>query len=216
MNTFGLTEWNNVELGSGRSSSKIDYLKLTNGSNVVRILTKPFQYSVHLYKAHINDDGFGTRIVACEGSDPLVEAGSKPKKRWLLGIIDRKTNSYKVIDISTTVFKSIQELVRDSDWGDPSQYDVDIKVDNRGGPTGYYSVIAKPKKPLTAEDLEIKQTIDLDALKQRSSPLSYDKALELMRVVQAKSPHFQAKKNGESTPVVSSVDDDDDEDFPSA
>lgn len=190
-NKFGMTSWDEVEIRTNKSnvSNKDRYMRLQPGSNVVRIVTKPFQYLVHRYKANPKDPGFGERVLSSlyHGFDPLVEKGMKPKMRWYLGVIDRKTQSYKLLDVSVSVFKSIQELARDEDWGDPSQYDVDIKVDKQGGPSAYYSVIAKPKKPLSPSDLEIKQQVDLEFLKKLCTPPTPEEMQKKIDAIHAKS-----------------------------
>lgn len=189
---WGLTEWDNVEVQTGRRQTKTEYMRLKEGDNIIRIMTKPHEFKVHNWKAHPDDPGFGKRILAAAvaASDPLVEAGSKPKRRWLIGIVDRSTQSYKLMDISVSVLKGIQSLVRDEDWGDPTQYDINIKVDKNGGATGYYTVIPKNKKPLSAADLEIKEKIDLEDIKRRCTPLSPEKVKEIMDDVISKSPNY--------------------------
>jgi hypothetical protein len=214
MENFGLTDWDDVEIKTGnRTQTKAEYMRLKEGDNVIRLLTKPHEFKVHSYKAHPDDPGFGKRILSSiyHGSDPLIDAGSKPKRRWLLGIIDRSTQSYKLLDISVTVFKAIQGLVRDEDWGEPTQYDINIKVDKNGGATGYYSVIPKSKKPLSAADIEIKEKIDLEDIKRRCTPPTPEKVLELMNDVNAKSPNFK-----KGTAVTAQKDSSEDDDFPSA
>ena len=136
------------------------------------------------------------------GSDPLGDMGFKPKRRWLAGVIDRKTQSYKVLDMSTAVFKSVQKYVRDEDWGDPSQYDVDIVVDKQGGATGYYSVVAKPMKPLSPEDLEIKADVDLEDLKRRCTPPTPEQVQTRIDAIKAKRDGV----NGVSTSTPKNVD----------
>ena len=148
-NQFGATSWD-IDTNNGfkpRENTKDLYLRLEQGSNVVRVLTKPHEYLCHQWKVNPADPGFGSRVNSSKfyGSDVLEEKyNSKAKRRWMLYVIDRKTASVKLLDISKSVFDGIRELVRDNDdWGDPSQYDIDIKVDKQGGPTNYYKVIPK-------------------------------------------------------------------------
>ncbi len=154
-----------------RPNNKDTFLKLNPGSNVVRLVTLPYQYYQHKYKFDASEKGFGHRIYcsAAHGSCPVCAKGDKPKRRWLLGVIDRKTNSYRILDISWSVLKSLQTLNRDEDWGDPQNYDVDIVVDPNGGPVGFYSVVAKPKKNLTAQDLVLRDQANLEDLVRRTS-----------------------------------------------
>lgn len=174
-NQFGATSWD-IETGGGfkKENKKDEYLRLNDGDNVVRILTKPHEYLSHRFKPSEKDPGFGERVMSSKfhGRDILEEApyNLKAKRRWILGCIDRKTNTYKILDISKSVFDGIRDLYRDEDWGPVENYDINIKVNKAGGPSGYYSVIPKSKKPLSASDLEIKQSLDLDALKSKCQP----------------------------------------------
>lgn len=210
---YGLTNWEDVEIKQPQANKQKElYMKLEDGQNKIRILTKPHQYLVHHYKTNEKDPGFGVRILSSihHGSDPLIDRGLKPRRRWLVGIIDRKTDSYKILDMSVSVFKSIQNLTRNEDWGDPSQYDITINVDKNGGPNGYYTVIPNSKKPLSAADIEIKQQIDLEDLKRRCTPPTPEQVEERVRAVDEKSPNGPAKKTSNS----SQDDDDEDVDFP--
>ena len=202
---FGATSWeSDVQVPQGNKSNKDLFLRLESGSNVLRLVTKPYEYLVHRYKVAETDPGFGERVMSSifHGSDPLVDMGFKPKRRWLAGVIDRKTQSYKVLDMSTAVFKSVQKYVRDEDWGDPSQYDVDIVVDKQGGATGYYSVVAKPMKPLSPEDLEIKADVDLEDLKRRCTPPTPEQVQTRIDAIKAKRDGV----NGVSTSTPKNVD----------
>ncbi len=124
--------------------------------------------------------------------------------------------------ISKSVFDGIRELVRDTeDWGDPSQYDIDIKVDKQGGATGYYKVVPKSKKPMSPADLELKQGIDLDFLKLKCTPPTVEQMNARVAALIAKSPNGLPKsvesKTTESkveTQVQSNDESGDDFDFP--
>ena len=101
-------------------------------------------------------------------------------------MIDRKTGTYKILDMGVAIYQKVQGYSRDEDWGDPSQYDVDIVVDKNGGATGYYNVIAKPKKPLSDEDVEIKQNVDLESLKRKCLPPSVEAVNKRLAGIRAK------------------------------
>jgi hypothetical protein len=171
---------------SAKKSGKDTFLRLANGSNIVRLLTLPYQYYQH---KHIVEGGkkYGYRVncSASHGSCPLCEQGNKAKRRWFLGVIDRKTNAYKVLDIGYSVFKSISTFARDEDWGDPSQYDFDIVVDVNGGATGYYTVCPKPKRPLSAADLIIREENDVSELERRTAPPTPDRVKERLVAIEA-------------------------------
>lgn len=215
---FGVTTWDEVEIKSGNSfqSKKDVFMRLENGSNVIRCVTRPHQYHVHVFKEE-GDSGFGDKIMCSmpgHGSCPLCEKGDRPKRRWYLGVIDRKAGQYKILDISVSVFKAIQELSRDEDYGDPMKYDVDIKVDKKGGATGYYTVIPKPPKPLTAADIEIKNGVNTEDLQRKCTPISPEKVLERMAAARARKGKAPAAKPSSAPMSVDMTGSDDDLTFP--
>ncbi len=231
MTTFGEVSWNDDVFGGDNkktTNSKDLFLRLDEGSNEVRLLTQPFQYFVHKYKKE-GDTGFGQKVQcsAIHGSCPLCATGDKAKPRWLLGVISRKTNTYKILDISFAVFSQIRKYAKNAKFGDPTKYDINIEVDKNGGATGYYSVQALGKEALSAADQVIKDTVcDLDDLKRRVTPPSAEivqKRLDKINGVTAgntapaapaKSAHAATPKA--VTPAVSMTDDEDlDKSFPS-
>ena len=163
----------------------------------MRLSTQPFQYLVHKYKKE-GDAGFGQKVhcSAIHGSCPLCSLGDKAKPRWLLGVISRKTNTYKILDISFAVFSQIRKYAKNAQrWGDPTKYDIDVVVDKNGGATGYYSVQALPKEPLSATDQVIKDSVDFDDLKRRVTPPTADK-------VQARLDKINGMWSGTTTPTT--------------
>ena len=179
MTTFGEVSWNDdVFAGENKkqTNSKDLFLRLDEGTNEMRIITQPFQYLVHKFKKE-GDSGFGQKV-SCSmihGSCPICALGgpdNKAKPRWLLGVISRKTGTYKILDISFAVFGQIRKYARNTArFGDPTKYDINIEVDKNGGATGYYSVQALNKEALSGDDQKIRDTqVDLDDLKRRVTP----------------------------------------------
>ena len=228
MTTFGEVSWNDDIFGGSEkkgSNAKDLFLRLEEGSNEMRLVTQPFQYLVHKYKKDANNPkDFGQKVScsAIHGSCPLCTSGDKAKPRWLLGVISRKTGTYKILDVSFAVFSQIRKLARNTQrWGDPTKYDIDIVVDKNGGATGYYSVQPISKEPLSAADQQIKDNIDLDDLKRRVTPLTPDQVKSridrINGVTDGSTPATAtqpAKKASAPQPAPVSMDDDDDS-FPS-
>jgi hypothetical protein len=185
MTTFGEVSWNDDVFGGEnkkQTNSKDLFLRLDDGSNEIRIVTPPFQYLVHKYKKE-GDIGFGQKVKcsAIYGSCPLCALGDKAKPRWLLGVISRKTGTYKILDISFAVFGQIRKYARNTkNFGDPTKYDINIEVDKNGSPTTYYTVQALSKEPLSADDQKIRDTqVDLDDLKRRVTPPTPDQVQKI-------------------------------------
>jgi hypothetical protein len=228
MTTFGEISWNDdVYSGEGRknTNNKDLFLRLEEGSNEMRLITQPFQYLVHKVKKDQNNPkDFGQKVPcsALHGSCPLCSIGDKAKPRWLLGVISRKTGTYKILDVSFAVFSQIRKLARNTQrWGDPTKYDIDIVVDKNGGATGYYSVQPISKEPLSAADQQIKDNADLDDLKRRTTPLTPDlvqKRLDKIYGVEnaGATSTSPVVKTTAKTPTVSMTDDEGlDDAFPS-
>ncbi len=163
---FGLVGWDSVEFFDKNSNDRKrdEFIRLQSGDNVVRIVTRPFQYIVHKWKEE-GDKGFGDKVYCSmyHGSCPLCALDDKPKQRWFIGVIDRKTQSYKILDMSQTIFKAVQKYNRNEKWGNPGDYDINIVVDKNAGATGYYTVMPEPKTILSDSDIEIKQKADMEA-----------------------------------------------------
>lgn len=169
---YGLVGWEEeTNTGNNQNFKRDEFMRLLSGDNELRIITQPFQYWSHKWKKE-GASGFGKKIYCSKfnGSCPLCALGDKPKKRWYVGIIDRATSTYKILDMGSLIYQGIQGYSRDEKWGDPGQYDFNITVNRNGGPANYYQVRAQPKVPLSDDDIKLKQDADLDALKRRCNP----------------------------------------------
>lgn len=219
MSTHGEVSWNDNFGGEERKNNKDLFLRLEEGENIMRLVTQPYQYLVHKYKKE-DDKGYGQKIScsAMHGSCPLCDLGDKAKRRWFLGVISRKTGTYKVLDISYAVFSQIKKLAQSQHFGDPSKYDIVIVVDKNGGATGYYSVQALGKEPLSAHDQQLKDNADLDDLKRRSTPPTADvvqKRMDKINGVDSKTTSTSSVATKPKTATVAMENDDEgDSDFP--
>lgn len=237
-NVFGEVNWSDdLFAGSEKKNSKDLFIRLDEGSNELRIITQPFQYLVHKYKKE-GDKGFGQKVMCSKihGSCPLCDnGGDKAKPRWLLGVISRKTQTYKILDISYAVFSQIRKLAKNTQrWGDPTKYDIDIVVDKNGSPMTYYTVQPISKEPLSAADQSIKDSADLEDLKRRvtpPTPENVQKRIDKINgegsqtVVAAPSPvpatapvqaqSIMKKGKSKAAPVAMADTEEDSEEFPS-
>lgn len=174
MATYGEVSWDDKSAGYANSDSKGSdiFLRLENGPNTVRLVTKPQQYIVHEGVKREGDKGYGTKVLCSKvhGSCPLCDAGYDVRPRWFLGVIDRKSNSYRVLDISSSVFFDIKTL-NSGKWGDPSKYDIDIIKNDKADPQHYYSVQPIERYPLSASDQKIiDEQMDMAFLTKKITP----------------------------------------------
>lgn len=187
VHTFGEVSWDSIDSNSNKKkiNTKELFLNLQNGDNEVRIVTSPFKYNLHKYKAE-GDKGFGRKILCSATKEnpecPLCELQDKVKSKMYIGVIDRKSNSYKIIDASSVIGQQLKTWVNNKRYGDPRGYDINIVVNKNGGATGYYTVQAYGKEPLSAEDQAIiDRDVDLEYLKRISTPLDAETVLEKMK-----------------------------------
>lgn len=189
---YGLVEWDEPEFSQslGGQQDRAQFLRLNGGPNIVRLITLPCQYAQHTYKEE-GDTGLGDRVrcsrTATE-SCPLCDLNDKPKRRWFVGVIDRKSGGTMILDIGSAVLKDIVTLKNDNAWGDPMGYDINIQVNKQGGATNYYSIVPRPKEPLSESDLKLKAAFDLEELKRLATPPTREK-------VEARFQAIRAKKN---------------------
>ena len=174
MTIYGEVSWDDKNAGFANSENKGNdsFLRLKNGPNTVRLVTKPYQYIVHEGIKRDGDKGYGTKVLCsrAQGSCPLCEAGYETRPRWFLGVIDRETKSYKILDISASVFFDIKAL-NAGKWGNPTQYDLDIIKNPNAIPQQYYSVQPVERYPLSAADQKIvDEQVDLEFLKRKTTP----------------------------------------------
>lgn len=142
-----LQDWNDVDVNTGSG-----YMKLEQGSNVVRIITQPYQFTVCWIK---DPQGVPRKVrSALVPACPLVKRGEKLQKRWYVGVLERRTGQAKIMEVSSQIMAALKDLASDGDWGNPKGYDIDVKRGNPGSQP-LYRVVAKPKKPLTDDEAKL-------------------------------------------------------------
>ena len=162
--------------GGRKSNSKDLWLRLDSGSNVIRLVTNPFQYIVHKGVKKAEDlKGYGQKVNCSnpdgKGTCPACDLGLKAGQRWLMGVIEIKTNQYKILDVSYQIYAAIKELSNNTEvWGNPKNYDINIKVNKNGGPTGYYMVQPIPHKEMSPDAKKARDAADFSELARKVTP----------------------------------------------
>ncbi len=161
-----LASWDDADV-----SSQSEFMELKEGDNLVRVITeRPYQFVVHWFK-----DFTGTnRKIRCAINDcPLCRKGNKAQCRWYLGVIDRRTEQAKILEISSQVFTGIKNYVSSPKWGDVRKYDINVKRAPKGTQP-LYSVVVEPPEPLSAHDKELKlgflERVDINKYTQPATP----------------------------------------------
>lgn len=214
---FGEVNWDDsLDTGGGGDKKQLNkdlFLRLGEGDNELRLITQPHQYLVHKYKKDpSNNKDYGQKILCSKihGSCAVCDLDDKAKPRWLFGVIDRVTNKTKILDVGSAVMQQLKKIVRNPKFGDPTKYDINIVVDKNGGPSGYYTVQAYSKEPLSAEDQKSRDDFDLSDLKRRVTPLTPEKVQEKLNKINGSSPTTTANTATPSRAAVVNVSDDED------
>ena len=143
--------WDDISGGSNDNNS-LDYLKLQNGENRMRIVSAPSQLEIHWEEAL---DGSKKKIICLGPKCPICKKGGKLQTKYQMKVIDRADNTVKVLECGKQIVKAIKGYAVDPDYGDPTTYDIKIKKEGTGRDTRYTVVAVPNKTPLTEEEKEM-------------------------------------------------------------
>lgn len=186
---YGQTGWQaRGNAGDGEFGKGTEFLRLQNGSNLIRIVTAPYSRWMHAVETEGGKSwGFNYGCVKRSASDtcPLCEMGNRAKQRFLLGVLEKKTGAYRILEIPKGVYNQIVTLTNDPDWkvditsSAIFPYDLDlIKNPNPPSPSQTYSLVPKPPRQLSAAELAVAEGADLAELDRRSTPPVLEKLQE--------------------------------------
>ena len=205
-----LDSWDAADLGGS------DYMNLDEGSNVVRIITSPYQFYSHWA---IDSAGVNRKVRCALDGCPLCQNGERAVARWVFGVINYKTHKPAIIEIGPQIFKQIHALSKNIKWGDPRRYSIDI-IRQPKGSQPLYCVTPEPKEAITDEEKamakEFMARVDFNTITAAATP---EEVRERMGM--AAKPKSPAVDNDfddgvdepVAEPVAATSSDDDDFDF---
>ena len=185
----------NKEAMEKGSTIGVDYLAITVGDNVVRVVGEMFGVKEHRIEVPQIGGQPQVRNIACpyemgkweaevEGTQdndfpncPLCDKGDPVKTQYLSFAVNRATEEAGILKKGKTVFGALQDYKEDSNWGDYSEYDVNIKAEGEKL-LRKYTIVPVPKdmsKPLTEKELaSLKEAQDKTDLKEMTVPRTAD------------------------------------------
>ncbi len=166
---------------------KLDVLKIED--EIVRIVTVPYCVYAHsgiktkggaMVKCGVLSTLHGSKdyccpYCVCANNGVAGHAPFPVVKLFIVVVISRRDGKPYLYNMPTAVFTQIQKLAKDARWGNPDRYDLHIRRSDV--PYIQFEVLAKPWAPLSQQDLDIKNSIDLEWLKEASSPPKYTKGI---------------------------------------
>lgn len=136
----------------------MEFYKLKQGSNIVRLVTNPYQYFYHNLPIPDIDWRDRRRFFCTKKSGSCyccdILKLEQPSPRWILVIISRLDNNFYYLDIGYSIFAEIRSLIR-SGAEDPQNYDLDIKYNKP-----YIYIKEQAATPLTERELLLISSID--------------------------------------------------------
>jgi hypothetical protein len=142
-------DWGTQKISSGESTP---YMKLETGANQIRIVSKPYQASIHWENTR---DGSKKKVICLGANCPLCKRGKVPQQRFQVLAINRKNGKVEILEFGKQIYNEISQYARDKEYGDVTKYDLKIKKEGSGRETKY-TVIASPKQSeLTAEEVSL-------------------------------------------------------------
>jgi hypothetical protein len=141
---------------SSLSGGDQQYLKLKNGENKIRILSKELVFGYEYWTTENKPKRLKTRPSVTPSDIRLNEDGktSPIRELWSMFVWDYSDSQVKIWNFyQMSLKKDLTALSNDEDWGHPNQYD--IKITKTGSSlTTEYKIIASPKKDLTQSQLD--------------------------------------------------------------
>lgn len=144
------------------------YLKLKKKGDVanIRIASEPF-IRLKIWDKD-NESFMDAEEVSGLSTDELNDIKDndsyKVSAEYSWVVIDREDKEAKVYSASPSIFSKIAQYKKNSKWGDPSGYDLEI-VRTEKSPAEYYTVTPDPNKSkLTDRELELADAVNLPSM----------------------------------------------------
>lgn len=139
--------------------------------NIIRILSKPTMGWLD-WQEDSSGKKFPVRTPFSEPCPEPIDKTKAVKHFWAMIIWDYKDKAIKIMEITqSTIQEEIYNLDCDDGWGDPINYDINIKRTGEKLETKYF-VTPRPPKPVDEEIKEafIKANVNLNELFSNGNP----------------------------------------------
>ena len=145
-----------------------NYMKWEQGENVFRTLSSTITGFLYWTK-----DKKPVRLKTYPETIPAdMDTSGRVQHFWAFVVWNYKMEAIQILEITQTTIRGvIEDYNKDSDWGDPRQYDIKVTRTGENLDTEY-STIAKPKTAVTAAIKKAYKAtpINLEALFEGKDP----------------------------------------------
>lgn len=170
-----LNDWNDTSSGS------IKFFKPKEGNNSLRIVSSKFATT---YTHWVKTAGSAKLSKAtCVGKDkcPVCKAGIDLIVRNVFFILDRADGEIKLYEAPKDVFQQLKAFATHPDYGDLSNYDVNVQRSGSGLLTKYQVVASRKNNALSDEELEkVESTVNFETLNKLYPPKTVEQLQDMV------------------------------------
>ena len=155
--------WDDISNSGSSTSEKVEFTKFAEGNTVIRVVeSEPFSRWSHWMKN-------AKRAISCPGKGcPIcniiqsAKANKEPAiynstKRHTLHIINRNSNKLEILEQGKMFFQQLLDF--NNEIGSVTEYDIKVIRKGTGINDTNYTLIPMPAKPLSEEDIKLKEGI---------------------------------------------------------
>jgi len=156
-------------------------MRLEQGTSCIRVMGNPIQFYVHWVEL---SDGSKRKVNSPISDEVLVneleDADFKRKARWIVKVLDRDDDTFKLLEIGPQIYNGIRALYNNEKWGKVTDYDLDI-IRGKPGTNPLYSVLPNQKEKLDTKFkqafMDFNESINILALTKPADPVDVRKLL---------------------------------------
>ena len=149
--------------------SKGEFMKLGEGNNNMRILSRPLIGKLYW----VSPDGVVRERAKAEKGDKPYRIDYKSelpenvldihvKEFWMMKVWDYNSEAVKILEITqASILRPLNGFINDEKWGDPRGYDINLKREGSGMDTKYL-IMPSPPTILAPEIKEASEQSNID------------------------------------------------------
>ncbi len=167
-----MTKTNNEYLPKGYTPPTSDFMKLNEGDNELRIVSFPTIGKLYWMspEGEVREKGIVQKgdkpyRIPFDADLPKGVHASQAKEFWMLKVWNYQAKAIQILEINQqTIIRALAEFIANVKWGDPREYDINIKKEGSGKETKYF-VMPSPPEAVSSDISEAirNNTTDLDS-----------------------------------------------------
>ena len=161
-----------------------NYMRFSKPENKFRVLASAitgYELWVSGKPKRSKENEFTSTDLEKADIDKFTGKKKTPQYFWAFPVFNYQTGKIEILEVTqVTIMRGIEDYLKDEDYGDPKNYDLNVIRDETGDKVEY-RVKAKPPKPLD-EGIQVAfndMKINLRALYESKDPFSTEDAINV-------------------------------------